>query len=72
MIAGLHYACEEGRVEICKLLLESGAKLDVPNREGVTPIQMAKPEVARVVTKMTGSGDFWDVTRIDHYSPQVN
>jgi ankyrin repeat protein len=58
MIAGLHYACEEGRVEICKLLLESGAKLDVPNREGVTPIQMAKPEVARVVTKMTGSGDF--------------
>ena len=37
---GLHYACEEGHVEVCRLLLESGAKLDVTNREGLTPAQV--------------------------------
>ena len=37
---GLHYACEEGESEICRLLLESGAKIDVPNREGLTPAQV--------------------------------
>jgi ankyrin repeat protein len=52
LFQALHYGCEEGYVEICKLLVESGGKLDVANRDGQTPMELAKPEVARVINQI--------------------
>jgi hypothetical protein len=39
-------------VEICRLLIQSGAKLDAANREGLTPLQLAKPEITRIVQQI--------------------
>lgn len=38
----LHHAAAQGHVEIARLLLDSGAQVDVRNREGLTPLDMAK------------------------------
>ena len=45
----LHLACEEGQVEIVKLLIERGADRNVQNKEEKTPFEVAKPEVLRVI-----------------------
>lgn len=38
----LHHAAAQGHVEIARLLLESGASVNARNREGLTPLEMAK------------------------------
>ena len=37
----LHYAAYQGDVDICRLLLESGAQLEECNRQGKTPLMIA-------------------------------
>lgn len=43
----LHYGFEEGFQEICKILIDKGAKNNVRNKQGLTPLEMAKPELQR-------------------------
>ncbi len=38
----LHHAVAQGHVEIARLLLENGASIDARNREGLTPLEVAK------------------------------
>ena len=45
----MHLACEEGQVEIVKLLIERGADRNAQNKEEKTPFEVAKPEVLRVI-----------------------
>ena len=45
----LHLACEEGQVEVVKMLFEAGADGTAQNKEEKTPFQVAKPEVLRVI-----------------------
>ena len=45
----LHMACEDGNLEIGRLLLEAGADRDALNKWEKTPDQMADPQVAKAV-----------------------
>jgi ankyrin repeat protein len=45
----LHMACEDGNVEIAKMLVEAGADPDALNKWEKTPAQMADPAVASAV-----------------------
>lgn len=47
----LHLACEDGHVEIIKILLEAGADPNLENKQKKKPIDLAKPNVARVVSQ---------------------
>ncbi|KZV64105.1 ankyrin [Peniophora sp. CONT] len=40
----LHRAAEDGRANICRLLLEHGAVVDEEDNDGKTPLQLAKEE----------------------------
>jgi ankyrin repeat protein len=40
-LTALHYACREGHLAVCVLLLDAGAAIDAPSRSGVTPLQRA-------------------------------
>ena len=46
--AVIHSAAFLGRLEIVKLLAEKGANVEVKNRDGATPIQIASQEFAEV------------------------
>jgi len=37
-----HLACDEGRAEAAKLLVEHGASIYIENKEKMTPLQVAK------------------------------
>ncbi len=41
----LHLACEDGNVEVARLLVEAKADTSMKNKEEKTPIELAKPEV---------------------------
>jgi ankyrin repeat protein len=51
----LHYAFEEGFSEICKILINHGAKNDIRNKQGLTPLEMAKPELQRSFRELLNS-----------------
>jgi hypothetical protein len=40
-LTALHYACREGKLAVCELLLNAGASVDAPSRSGVTPLHRA-------------------------------
>ena len=48
----LHLACEDGNVEVVKLLLEAGANKEIKNKLDKTPIEMAKPDNYTVVHRI--------------------
>lgn len=35
------YACREGHIDVCKLLADCGADVDLPDNEGQTPLYYA-------------------------------
>jgi len=39
----LHYACEEERLQVAKLLIKAGANTEIQNREEKTPAQLCGP-----------------------------
>ena len=45
----LHVACEDGNVEVVRLLLEAGANPAMKNKEEKTPLEMSEKPVARVI-----------------------
>ncbi|TRY79843.1 hypothetical protein TCAL_08837 [Tigriopus californicus] len=45
----LHLACEDGQVEVIKMLVEAGANKFIENKEEKKPLDLAKPEVVRIV-----------------------
>ena len=45
----LHAACEDGSVEVAKLLISAGANQYIENREEKKPLEVAKPQVARAI-----------------------
>jgi len=45
----LHYACEEERNEVARLLISHGANREVSNREEKTPFDMCSPGFARAL-----------------------
>ena len=49
----LHISCEDGNVEIVKLLLNAGADRSRQNKEEKTPFELAKPELLRMFRNMT-------------------
>lgn len=53
----LHWAAQSGNAELVTLLLDAGAKVNVPNRYGVTPLQIASVygDVA-IVEKLLAAG----------------
>ncbi len=54
----LHLACEDdAHVEVAKLLVEAGASQTVVNKEEKRPLQMAKPEVVRVLRQFMDAVD---------------
>jgi len=48
----LHKAAEKGNIEIVKLLLENGAKIDVEDTEGWRPLHMAAWNGEQKVVKL--------------------
>jgi ankyrin repeat protein len=38
----LHYAVEAGRLDVVKLLIENGAKIDIKDKKGYNPLRIAK------------------------------
>ena len=49
----LHVACEDGNVEVVKLLLNAGADRSRQNKDEKTPFELAKPELLRIFRNMT-------------------
>merc|ERR1711974_497672 len=45
----LHYACEEERNEVARLLISHGANREVANHEEKTPLEMCSPGFARAL-----------------------
>ena len=45
----LHLACEDGHLEIIKLLCEAGADRGLENKDEKKPIELAKPNIAQAV-----------------------
>ena len=45
----LHAACEDGSVEVAKVLIAAGANQYIENREQKKPIELAKPQIARAI-----------------------
>jgi len=43
----LHYACFWGYDMICEDLLNAGAQVGIANKDGHTPIEKAKPSLAK-------------------------
>lgn len=43
----LHLACEEDRQEVARLLVANGYSMELQNKEEKTPLEMAKPGLAR-------------------------
>jgi hypothetical protein len=73
----LHNAASHGHFDVVKLLFESGADLDVRNRDDETPSDVAsanrKWEVAKFLVECLGV-DSWDdriVARSDSESPKA-
>lgn len=65
-VTPLHVAAENGQSEIAKLLLESGASLDIKDGNGRTPLHFAaehgKSETAQLLLQLGASIDAKDVT----------
>jgi ankyrin repeat protein len=63
----LHWAALKGNEAIAALLLAEGADVDLRNREGETPFQVAqrgrKPEVTRLLTPTTGYPAFIEAVK---------
>ncbi len=47
----LHLACEDGHVEIAKMLFMAGADVNLQNRYEKTAADLAKPEVATAIQR---------------------
>ena len=45
----LHAACEDGSVDVAKVLIAAGANQYILNREEKRPLEVAKTEVARAI-----------------------
>jgi len=41
-MTALHYAAEYGRASICRVLVDEGASLTAANKDGNTPLELAK------------------------------
>ncbi|MGH9332103.1 MAG: ankyrin repeat domain-containing protein, partial [Vicinamibacterales bacterium] len=52
----LHYAAQQGNERIVEFLIGKGAKLDLKNKQGRTPAEVAKGRAADLLNKLTGSG----------------
>ena len=52
----LHYACEEGRMEMIKALLDRGADRNIKNKEEKVPLEMAKPEIQKIIVNLLSQG----------------
>lgn len=48
----LHYACEKGSIPIIKLLLSNKDKLDIKNKEKLTPFQIARSNGNQEIIKL--------------------
>ena len=48
----LHYACDQGQLEVVKLLLEKGADVNAKNEEGETPLDIAKKTSNKEIIKL--------------------
>ena len=46
----LHEAAAKGKVEVCLLLLRSGASVHIPNSDNKTPLDVADPATRPVLT----------------------
>jgi glutaminase len=55
----LHIAAAEGQLEVCRLLLENGAEVDVPDRWGTTALQEAAkfPAIVRLLSEAAANKD---------------
>lgn len=51
----LHYAALQGNERIVEFLVSKGAKLDVKNKQGRTPAEVAKGRAAEVFIRITGA-----------------
>ncbi|XP_014248834.1 26S proteasome non-ATPase regulatory subunit 10-like [Cimex lectularius] len=49
----LHLSCEENREEESKLLVMHGAKLDIKNKEGHTPLDLAPLQLAKTLRNIS-------------------
>ena len=45
----LHAACEDGSIDVAKVLITAGANQYIENREQKKPLEVAKPQVARAI-----------------------
>jgi ankyrin repeat protein len=45
----LHAACEEGSVDVAKILISAGANQYLENKKKQKPLEMAKPQIARAI-----------------------
>ena len=45
----LHLACEDGEVEVAKILISAGANQYIQNKEEKKPLELAKPQIARAI-----------------------
>ena len=45
----LHLACEDGDVEVAKVLIAAGANQYIQNKDEKKPLELAKPQVARAI-----------------------
>ena len=48
----LHIACEERNRDIVLMLVRSGARLDIKNKEDKTPLHLAGSELAHFITSL--------------------
>jgi ankyrin repeat protein len=54
-MTALHYAVQRGTERIIEYLAASGAKFDAKNKQGRTPVELAKGRTAALVAKLTGT-----------------
>ena len=45
----LHAACEDGSVDVAKVLISAGANQYIENKEEKKPLEVCKPQVARAI-----------------------
>jgi len=52
----LHLACEEGRLEVARLLVEAGASVTATNAVGKTPLDwVTDPTIKRTLSSRAGA-----------------
>jgi len=50
----MHYAVQRGNDRIIEFLASNGAKFDVKNKQGRTPVDFARGRTATLVAKLSG------------------